>query len=259
LTRGAAHGLQARPGGTVADNLFAQNPLAMSFGLVRGDKDPLPGGVTGEVSGNVILEGTDISATLRRGHGIEIANIKSAAVFDNIIAHNKSASKYGNAIQFESDQDDGIYNLVVENNIIHDWASSLQFSDIHYENVSFEGNVVEAPALDVFLLKGLGGLSSEVKFANNTWFTPSSKWFENGGSQVSFSQWKSTREASAKKAKVAFVDPNRSLASYSKSLGKAETFEAFVAETRHQKRGHFLTGYTALAAIDYIRKGFQAP
>ena len=37
---------------------------------------------------------------------------------------------------------------------------------------------------------------------------PSSKWFENGGSQVSFSQWKSQREPSAKQAKGA-GDPRR--------------------------------------------------
>lgn len=259
LARGAAHGLQARPGGMVAGNLFAQNPLGMSFGLVRGDKDPLPGGVTGEVSGNVILEGTDISAATRRGYGMEIANIKSAAVFDNIIAHNKSASKYGYAIQFDTDQDAGIENLTLENNIIHDWASSLYFGDFHYENVTFQQNVVEAPMLDVFLLAAPGALSSGVKFANNTWFTPGSKWFEIDGSQVSFSQWKTAHEATAKNAKVAFADPNRSLASYSKSLGKAETFDAFMAETRHQKRGHFLLEYTAQAAIDYIRAGFKAP
>jgi hypothetical protein len=259
LTRGAGHGLQARPGGTVADNLFAQNPLAMSFGLVRGDKDPLPGGVVGEVSGNVILEGNDISSTLKRGYGMEIANIKSATVSDNIIAHNKSASKYGYAIQFDSDQDAGIYNLVVENNIIHNWASGLHFGSFKYDNVSFEHNVMAAPALDVFLLKAPGGLSGEVEFANNTWFTPSSKWFENGGSSVSFNQWKSTREPSAKQAKGAFKDPNRSLGSYSKLLGKAATFEDFIAETRHQKRGNFRTTYTAQAAIDYIRAGFLAP
>lgn len=259
LTRGSGHGLQARPGGLVTDNLFAQNPLALSFGLVRGTKDPLPGGVTGEVSGNVILEGNDISADLRRGFGMEIANIKSAAVFDNIIANNASTSKYGYAIQFDTDQDAGIYNLVVENNIIHNWASGLYFGDFKFENMAFQGNVIAGPSLDVFLLKAPGGLSSGVTFANNTWATETSKWFEIDGAQVSFSQWKSTREPSAKQEKVAFVDPSRSLGSYSKSLGKEETFEGFIAETRHQKRGNFRDQYTAQAAIDYIRKGFEAP
>lgn len=53
-----------------------------------------------------------------------------------------------------------------------------------------------------------------------------------------------------------FPDPGRSVASYSASLGRAETFEAFVEELRLQRKGNWRLAYTAEAVNAYFRAGF---
>ena len=56
--------------------------------------------------------------------------------------------------------------------------------------------------------------------------------------------------------KVAFVDPDRNVATYNKSLGGQESYEAFLIEARKQQRGYYRVEYTASAVNDYIRAGF---
>src|SRR6185295_2311577 len=54
----SSHGLQARAGGRIENNLFLDNPIGMSFGLVNGSP-ATAGGVSGRVSGNVFAGGGD--------------------------------------------------------------------------------------------------------------------------------------------------------------------------------------------------------
>ena len=49
FSRASATGVQARSGGTVENNLFARNPIAMTYGLVYGGSDPVHSGVTGRI------------------------------------------------------------------------------------------------------------------------------------------------------------------------------------------------------------------
>ena len=83
----SSHGLQARSGGVVQNNLFIDDAIAMSYGLVNGS--PMTaGGVSGTVSGNVILGGDNIGP-LTRGGGIEIGNIApggNTTITDNLFA-----------------------------------------------------------------------------------------------------------------------------------------------------------------------------
>ena len=50
----SSHGLQARGGGDVENNIFLDDPTGMSFGLVNGSP-VTPGGVAGIVNGNVFI------------------------------------------------------------------------------------------------------------------------------------------------------------------------------------------------------------
>ena len=56
-----------------------------------------------------------------------------------------------------------------------------------------------------------------------------------------------------------FVDPNRSIASYSASIGNAATLDAFATELRKQAKGNWREAYTAPAIIQYFRAGLTAP
>ena len=78
LANAASHGLQARAGGIIENNLFYMNAIGMSFGLVHGSP-VAPGGVTGRVVNNVILGSKRIGGA-DKSIGIEIGNVKSPGV-----------------------------------------------------------------------------------------------------------------------------------------------------------------------------------
>ena len=137
IANASSHGLQARPGGIIQDNVFVANPIGMSFGLVNG-ANVTPGGVTGEVSGNVFLEATDINEVTKRGWALEVSNIRpgaGAVIKDNIFAHDQSEGLFA-AIQLavpsgaSNPQDGvGIHDLLIENNTIYKFESALTFSN----------------------------------------------------------------------------------------------------------------------------------
>src|SRR3712207_5292995 len=77
FSNASSHGLQARSGGVIENNVFLNNPLHLSFGHVNGSPVK-PGGVTGSIRNNVFLGGGDIGS-LRRGLGVELGNIKPYA------------------------------------------------------------------------------------------------------------------------------------------------------------------------------------
>ena len=87
ISRASATGLQARPGGIVDNNLFIQNPISLTYGYGLGGSQNSPerdSGVSGRITNNVILEGTDIGDS-PRGMAIDIANVNDDGV---IIGHN---------------------------------------------------------------------------------------------------------------------------------------------------------------------------
>jgi hypothetical protein len=261
IVRAASHGLQARPGGLVTGNLFVDDPIAMSFGLVLGGSTPKPGGITGEVSDNVILSSADIEPeNLPRGMGIQLGNIQSAIIEDNIIAHDKSAKPYGNAIDF-SNNGIGIHNLTLQNNIIYDWRGNLRFeSGASYLAVLIKANHIQSPADMTFLAYFTGGISSEITFIDNVWATgnDTTKWYSVGGTNKSFSQWTSdSGETGGVNKIVKYASPDLKISDYHASLGKAADFYAFLAEARKQTRGNYVYEYTAAAPMAFIRDGFK--
>src|SRR5207247_2730040 len=70
--RASSHGMQARSGGKVEDNVFLANPISLSFGYVNGSTVHV-GGVKGYISGNVFLGNAKIGDA-SRGWAMEIRN-----------------------------------------------------------------------------------------------------------------------------------------------------------------------------------------
>jgi hypothetical protein len=87
FSNNSSHGLQARAGGIVEDNFFWNNAYHMSYGLVNGSQNTChAGGVVGVVRRNVCWGSHDISGS-SAGVGIEIDNVLSATVADNLFVH----------------------------------------------------------------------------------------------------------------------------------------------------------------------------
>jgi hypothetical protein len=258
--RAGSHGLQARPGGLVTENLFVDDPIAMSFGLVLGDSSPKAGGVTGEISDNVFLSSADIEPeALPRGFGLQIGNIQSAIIENNIIAHDKSAKPYGNAIEF-FDNGVGVHNLTVQNNIIYDWRGNLRFNSTSYLAVLIKANHVQAPNDATTLVTFAGGIPSEVTFQDNIWTSGAdpAKWFTIGGANKGFAQWTADSGETGGMSKVVkYASPELKISDYHASLGKAADFFVFLAEARKQSRKNYLYEYTTAAPLAFIRDGFK--
>jgi len=83
---GAATGLQHRCGGPNSYNLFLNNPIGLTYGLVNGGGPLCQGGVSGDVHHLVFVGGRDINGS-PRGNAMSFANCKRVRVRDVLIAH----------------------------------------------------------------------------------------------------------------------------------------------------------------------------
>ncbi|MES2436440.1 MAG: pilin [Patescibacteria group bacterium] len=128
----SSHGLQARAGGVVENNLFYDNAIHLSFGLVNGSGTGHPNGVVGRITNNVMVGAKNIGSE-PRGFGIIFGNIKpggNTVASGNIIANNRTGSNFP-AIQLESGVGDyahlavGIHDLTLKDNIVFNWSKAL--------------------------------------------------------------------------------------------------------------------------------------
>ncbi len=264
-TRAASHGIQARAGGTVTGNLVLDNPVGMSFGLVPDDWDPKTGGVTGTLAGNVVRDASDIDATNQRGIGIQLGNIQSAMVDDNILAHDSSLGMASIAIDVRRKTnplvaDEKVQNLTIQNNIIYDWRGGIRFGTSALVGVSIQNNDVQEPVRTSELVNYFGaGFTPETTYAGNHWFSLANPgaWFTIGATSQSFDQWiVTTNEQGATNTLVVYADTERRLADYHQTLGKDATFAAYMLEVRKQSQKNWRVEYMAKAPIAYIRQGF---
>ena len=143
----SSHGMEARSGGDIQDNVFLDNPIGLDYGLVGGSP-VTPGGVSGVVNGNVFLGTRDIDGP-KRGIGMEVANTKpgvQTVVSNNIFSTDTDIGTGGDrslagtdgfpAIMLvygsdltNPDQAVGINDLTVQGNIVYKWTAGLSVQD----------------------------------------------------------------------------------------------------------------------------------
>lgn len=264
-SRASSHGIQARAGGQVTDNLVLASPVGIAYGLVSDDWDPKVGGVSGTVSGNVIADSGDIDMANAGGIGLQLGNIQSAMVENNILAHDASAGTSSIAIDIRRKTtplvaDEKVLNMTVQGNIVYDWRGGIRFSTSALTNVMVQNNDVQEPVRASELVNYFGQpFSTETKYAGNHWFSVAGamNWFTVGANSQSFDQWvMATGEQGATNTQMMYADTQRRADKYHESLGKAATFEAYMAEVRQQSQKNWRVEYTPKAILGYIRQGF---
>jgi hypothetical protein len=272
FSNASAHGLQARAGGDIKNNLFINNPVHLSWGLVNGS--PIkPGGINGEVSGNVFLGSRDINGSAR-GWGIEIANVRKGAggnVHDNIFTQTSQANgtaiilSYGHQLDNAS-QATGLNDLTIANNIVYKWYSGLSFAsgmsggtsgmqsytglDIHSNDfVQMNGNQ--------FVDHNSSFSGSHEKWSGNNYYDDNGATFDLGNNSMSLAQWKSSVESNAQSSNPNFKDAGRNAGTYMASIGGSNTASAFMNAARTLAHGAYKAAYSAAAVIAHIRAGFN--
>ncbi|HRI63058.1 MAG TPA: hypothetical protein PK156_02440 [Polyangium sp.] len=264
-TRSSSHGVQARAGGEVSGNLVLDNPVGISFGLVSDTWDPKIGGIVGTVQGNFIADSGDVDAINTGGIGLQIGNIQSATIEDNILAHDASASTASIALDIRRKTnplvaDEKVQNLMIRNNIVYDWRGGIRFGTSALMAVSIQNNDVQQPVRASEVVNYYGtSYSVETTYAGNHWFSIANpgSWFTIGANSQAFDQWVMTSsEQGATNTAVTYMDTARRLAEYHQSLGKTATFDAYMAEVRQQSQKNWRVEYTTKAALAYLRQGF---
>ncbi len=274
--RASSHGAQVRPGGTVTNNLFIENPIGLSFGYENSGL-PTPGGVQGNISGNLFIGNRDINGG-KRGWAIEIGNTKPGAntrISDNIFTGD--TQKAYPAIMLNYDPagtgDVGINDLTIEDNLAYGWYKGLSISaafvpggsgklglnGLAVRNNDFQQLTASAAAA---VQHNAAFLVSAEQFSGNRYSTSGanpadpSGGFSIQGATKTLNQWQATIEPTAKSTQVIYMEPTRSIASYTSTVGGAASVDAFLAAARQLCSQNWDLDYTSSAAINYVRLGF---
>ncbi len=120
----SSHGLQARGGGTIEDNVFAKNPLNLLIG--GGDEYNVirPTGVPYSVKRNVVVGSDNIDANNPRGFGIDFINTATGgAASENLVVNAGTMPSTSNEYAFvPHTQLDAPTVVNWTNNIVWNWG-----------------------------------------------------------------------------------------------------------------------------------------
>ena len=178
FARASATGCQARSGGRIENNLFWDNPVQLTYGLVNGGGPACKGGVSGGIRGNVFVGGGDIGRE-PRGIPMDIGNVLKADVTDNLVAHfparppkisfpviGLNPCRPDNGLHWDVDCV-GIMDLTISGNKMWDWGGKDIVSNphlnagvngnMHMGNVPKNGNIFLPDSKAVDLRKTVGG------------------------------------------------------------------------------------------------------
>jgi len=274
LTNASSHGLQARSGGFVYENVVVRNSIGILLGGGTVSANTHVNGVQGSVYSNVVLEGKDITGDTQRGQGIELANIglTGASCYNNIIANKLTTNTQAGLSINASDASAGVgvNNSTFYNNIIYNWGYGLSVPTVTTPNApttfvslsgnSFSNNDLQDPSagsaytLASIFPVNVGQITYNGTRANTT--LSAFGWFKINNVDKSLAQWNSTIGDTATSTAVSYADPNRSLATYNVLLGGTASTEAFLNQVRNQSRYNWNSALTPQTVLAYLQAGF---
>ncbi len=127
-----------------------------------------------------------------------------------------------------------------------------------FRGVIIAENLLQFPGLTSRLVTA-DGSGGGVTFRGNTYWSGAEpdRWFRVGDESLSFDEWvRRSGERAARRRKVEFADPDRSIETYMNWLGGEPTIAAFIAVARRQSRRTWRPEFTAPAVNRWIRAGF---
>ncbi len=273
-----SHGLQARCGGIVTNNLFIDDPIAMSYGYANGEETP--GGVYGMISGNVIYGSRDISGQAH-GWGLEIGNLRPAAKGGGTMVENNIYYSYAangqpalqlsvGANSFNPATAVGINDLTLQDNIVYGWTQGVYINPAlanggtgryALDDVSFLNNDFQQVAATPIVEHGTAYDAAVETWRGNRYSitgtaTSSTPYFQLQNNSMTLAQWQKMVEPTAATPHVAYPDPNSTPATYDGSLGGPGTLADFIAQATQLSSQFYRPQYTATLAGNYIKTGF---
>jgi hypothetical protein len=244
----AGCGIQCRPGGVVSGNFFLDNGAA---GL-----DAFVGGTSGTLTGNVVTGSADAPArSVTRGEGLGCDALNGVCT-NNLLVH--SAGTRVAAIRVSAVTSNGFTygptsSATIAQNTIYDWNGLGITSDVPRQVMTSRSNVVQTAQAAVDFVNhpvtwGSGGNVYQSTGQN----TP----YRIAGGNVTPAVWAAACGETAGTAIPAFVDPTRTIESYSKSVGLDGTGANWLKYAVAQRKGYWDSRYQAAGATAYFQAGF---
>jgi hypothetical protein len=242
ITRSSLRGVLLRSGGVVENNLLYDNPVGIQVG-----------NTASRVIGNVILAGNS-QPGIESGIGIDVIALPGAKISSNIIAHQAGTNTVGAA---GIDLETGTKSATVNSNIIYDWSNAV-LNNATRDVTIMSNELQDDGAGNSILINQQRAADLDLyDYANNVYSTDHDDVAKLVGSSESFNDWANdSGEANPSLAKIGYVAPNRSVASYNASVGGKRATMAWINAIRSQSEATWNKRYTAAPMINYIRAGF---
>ena len=288
ITRASSHGLQARSGAFMENNIFARNPIQFfisSKGL-KGNANQTPM----SAKNNIVLEGNDINYNLPRGVGIQHNNAYLARYSDNIIAHVLAASEHNKkAIDIVCNTNDvhtsisGKCQAQFNRNFVFNWGNefggNLIFAKNFTNNLFIKHSFQKNTFATIFDRINFVNFKKEIiedryRFNDNSYISKNlnSKTLFSlpKNHKATFIVWRKSIEPKAKGIyKFSFTDPCRTMATYyddfvlddlekdnCKIMHDDRLFEQFIELAKQKNALVPGSGVNVNSFANYIKEGF---
>jgi hypothetical protein len=248
VARAGSHGLQARSGGDVRDNLFLANPI----NLLVGNNIENDGAVTATVIGNVMLDGRDINPREHRGWAAQFQCLASAEIAYNVAAHHVAGSA-PRSFEFDSTLGVGVNNVDCHHNVSYRWGAPVLLVGTRFSGLTLRNNDFQETGAILLLYANAELPMPGIVSTGNRLFTLAleNQWIFYVKRTLSLSAWSAiVGDDTSIATQVDYPRPEETIADYDRALGGDGSAESFLGRARRQSMTAWderLTGTSAAA------------
>ncbi len=255
--RACSHGVQQRPGGTMENNLFLENPI----NAYQSKSDTDHPAATNYFRYNVALDSRNINTSLPRGTGFVMGDASNTVVEYNVAAHQRSGTENVVAFDFAN-----VNAATVRYNVVYDWTynGAGWGTGFQWEGgsgaVLVENNKVYQPNHGMCIRHESRPLSSSFTYGNNSYFStnPAGGYEAFASSSGTGGNWNWWKTRAAEPGSI-FANPgpiDASIGAYLQSIGMNGSVAEFMAQARLQSRANWRDQFTTDVVNNWVRGKF---
>jgi hypothetical protein len=255
IARGGSHGLQARSGGVIRDNVFLGN----SINMLIGNNIQNSGAVTATVVGNVILDGRDIVEGDGRGWAAHFQCLASGEIAYNVAAHQVTGTA-PRGYMFDSTLGAGVNDTMFHDNIAYNWGAPLLLVGNRFAGLRLRHNdLQELGPTELFRTDYSGAFEGFTSAANRLFSSaPVDEWMFYNQQEMSLAEWSTAvNDAASAAVQVSYPRPEETIAGYDAATGGGGSLESFLARARLQSRANWNDNLVGTNVAAHFRANFD--
>jgi len=255
IARGGSHGLQARSGGVIRDNVFLGN----SINMLIGNNIQSNGAVTATVVGNVILDGRDIVEGDGRGWAAHFQCLASGEIAYNVAAHQVTGTA-PKGYMFDSTLGVGVNETTFHDNVAYKWGAPLLLVGNRFAGLRLRNNdLQELGQTELFRADYSGAFEGFTSAANRLFSSaPVDEWMFYNQQEMSLAEWSTAvNDAASAAVQVSYPRPEETIAGYDAATGGGGSLESFLARARLQSRANWNDNLVGTNVAAHFRANFD--